>query len=281
MTSDVRDPLELSLPLRTLGRALVLGVATLMPLATTTTAHGTPRYGPDLPFTDVLIGQYPGFVSLRDSARIVRSKHGYVYQAGQQDSRLVVTPGNGSVRFEDRGTRKLRSLPASCRRAGSAVGIAATCAVPQDLSERKPVLLEIWPRLGDDRVTTRALPPAFQVAVLGDDGRDVIRLGPGDDFVNGAMKRDRIRGGRGSDWIRSGIGNDLLRGGPGDDRLVGQEDVDTVRGGDGDDAVEGGTGSDVLYSGSGDNRVLCGDGRDAATTQAGDRTISCERLNRY
>jgi serralysin len=229
---------------RALGAATA-GLAVLAPVTLLATpAEAGPTYGPSRPFVDVLHGQFK-FTPLPNAAMIVKAKHGYIYKAGQQNSNLKVTTSSGKVRFHDRGTKKLRGIPKACNRVKVAKGIAASCKVGR-ASERKPMLLQIWPRLGHDVVDTSALPARFQVTVLGDRGNDVIRLGAGDDFVNGAAGRDRVWGGGGNDWIRTGLGHDYLHGGPGRDRLVGVEGNDRIVGGPGRDLLAGGPGRNSL-----------------------------------
>jgi Ca2+-binding RTX toxin-like protein len=230
---------------RALGAATA-GLAVLAPATLlATSAEAGPTYGPSRPFVEVLHGQFK-FTPLPDAAMIVRAKHGYTYKAGQQNSNLKVTSVAGKLRFHDKGTKKLRSLPRSCHRVRADRGIAATCRVGAKVSGRNPMLLQIWPRLGHDAVDTTALPAKFQVTVLGDAGSDVIRLGAGDDFVNGAAGRDRVWGGGGSEWIRTGKGHDYLNGGPGRDRLVGVEGNDRIIGGPGRDVLGGGPGKNSL-----------------------------------
>lgn len=262
---------------RLTARRLVLALtALLLPLGVVLPAEA---YGPKCSYDTILNGQYK-LIPLKNQAMITREKCGYRFRAGQQDSHLVVTVVRGGLRFHDRGTRGWRSIPSACRRAAAARGVAAICPVPRDTSARKPMLLEIWPRLGDDYVNTSDLPARFQVAALVDAGRDVVRLGAGHDFVNGAFDTDRVSGGGGNDWIRTGDGSDVVRGGPGNDRVVAGDGQDVVMGGRGNDSVEGGAGADKLYTGAGSDRALCGGGRDTATVRRGDATHSCERVIR-
>jgi hypothetical protein len=248
----------------------------LLPFVATSSAHA---YGPRCSYDTVLNGQYK-LIPLKNQAMISRERCGYRFRAGQQDSRLTVTSVKGGLRFHDRGTREWRSIPRACRRVPGVKGVAAVCPVPRDTSTRNPMLIEIWPRLGDDHVNTSDLPARFQVAALVDDGHDVVHLGAGNDFVNGAFDPDRVTGGSGNDWIRTGKGGDLIKGGPGHDRVVGVEGADVVGGGTGNDSVEGGPGADHVYTGDGADRALCGDGRDVATVRRGDTTRSCERVIR-
>jgi serralysin len=260
-------------PLR---RVLIVLVATLMPMAMMAPVQA---YGPQWPHDTILNGQYT-LIPLKNKAMITREEYGYRFRAGQQDSRLVVTPVPGGLRFHDKGTREWRSLVATCRAVPVKVGVAAECSVPATTTLSNPMLIEIWPRLGDDHVNTTKLPAEFQVAALVDAGRDVVRLGAGDDFVNGAFDDDKVWGGGGDDWIRTGPGADFIQGGPGNDRVVGGEDADEVRGGGGDDSVEGSAGDDVIFTGYGNDRALCGDGYDQVTIWSGDRTHACELIFR-
>ena len=96
-----------------------------------------------------------------------------------------------------------------------AVGIAAVCRVPAGISATAPLLLEVWPRLGDDYVDGSSLPDTFAMTVLSDAGHDVALFGAGPDFFNGFTGRDQVWGGAGNDWIRTGQEADLVWGGDG------------------------------------------------------------------
>jgi hypothetical protein len=216
---------------------------------------------------------------LKDQARLTRTKHGYRLWSGGQDSHLVVTLIDGGLRFRDTGTKSFQRLSTRCDRERVRVGISAVCRVPADITEQRPLLVEIWPRLGDDYTDASTLPVTFAVAVLSDEGRDVAYLGAGPDFFNGHSTRDKVWGGQGSDWIRAGLGNDLVYGGPGDDDLIGMEGADEVRGGPGDDRVGGNDGDDRLWADSGSDWILCGNGRDRAVKDAADRAFpDCETV---
>lgn len=235
--------------------------------------------GPDAPYTTVLNGQYT-FVPLPDMAMIERSDHGYIYKAGQQDSRLFVKQVAGGLRFHDLGTAKWKSLPYGCKPQTVKTGVAAICSLPGGTSTSNPMLVEIWPRLGDDYVNATTLSAAFDLTVLGDAGRDVIRLGAGDDFVNGAFDNDVVNGGAGDDWIRTGTGNDRIGGGPGNDKLVGTDGADTIYGGFGSDSIYGGNGADRLYARDGGSDSISGaGGTDTAVVERTDRVRECERVS--
>jgi len=219
-------------------------------------------------------------VPLKNAARILKTDHGYRYDAGQQNSHLVVSRVAGGLRFADTGTRELRSIPNSCSKQKVRVGVAAVCKVPRSVSTRQPMKVEIWPRLGDDFVDGSSLPAAFKLSVLADAGRDVVHGGAGNDFVNGARDKDRVSGGGGQDWIRTGLGNDSIRGGSGSDRLVGVDGDDLIRGGSGNDRVGGGAGRDTLHAGRGSDLVACGSGSDDAYVDGSDRSTECESVSR-
>ncbi len=212
--------------------------------------------------------------------RIERTRRGYLVTAGLQDSRLRVTRVDRGLRLVDPGTAELRERLRSCREIDVRVGIGAVCSVASRHTRREPMKLGIVPRLGHDLVDTSDLSARFDVSVLADAGRDVVRLGAGNDFVNGYRGADRVRGGAGRDWIRTGVGDDVIRGGPGRDRLLGVEDRDVVRGGGGRDEVNGGPGRDRLAGGPGADLVKCGPGRDRAQADRRDTRRDCERLLR-
>ena len=256
------------------------------PAATEGTSDGrvaarTINAGPPYDFTTELVGQFP-FIPLKDKGMLTRTKLGYLFRTGQQDSHLVVTRVERGLRFADTGTRSLKKLSPACRRVRVRVGVAAVCRVPGSISVRWPLLVEVWPRLGEDFTDVSSLPATFAVTVLGDAGRDVAHFGAGPDFFNGHTGRDHVWGGAGNDWIRAGHGNDLFHGGRGNDDLVAMPGHDIVRGGRGHDRVGGGDGSDRLWALPGTDIVLCGTGRDRANVEQGDRIVrDCESVDRH
>jgi len=263
---------------KTLRRTLVLLAGTALAVGTVGAPVAAQAVGPSWPYTKILNGQYT-FIPLPDAAMITRTQHGYLFRAGQQDSRLEITRVDGGLRFHDMGTKEFKSLPDACRRQQVQVGVAAVCSVASDISVSNPMLLEVWPRLGDDFVDGSTLSAPFQMAVLADAGRDVVYLGAGDDFVNGAFDRDVVRGGSGDDWIRTGDGADDIRGGPGNDRLIGSGGSDTVRGGPGLDRVDGGDGNDRLYAADASRDVVaCGAGSDSTQVDQTDKLNDCESV---
>jgi len=232
--------------------------------------------GPPYEFTTKLVDGRQVGKPLTGVAVINRTEHGYVYRAGSQDSHLVVTQVKGGLRFADSGTPRFKGLAAQCRKARARQGVAAVCAVPSGISTRQPLLVEVWPRIGDDFLDTSRLPAEFAVTMLGDLGDDEARFGAGNDFFNGHTGRDRVSGGGGDDWIRTGDDADVIRGGPGNDYLVGMLGNDRIWGEDGDDWLMGMDGNDRLVPGAGTDRASCGLGADSAVVDAEDTPLLCE-----
>jgi serralysin len=275
------------MPRRTLRASVgVLAAAALTALtaSTATSADIVPTggaYGPPYEYTTALINNNPlNAEPLPKTAWITKTVHGYLYRAGGQDSHLTLTKVTGGLRFRDTRTAKLKPLPGSCKRRTVKVGIAVVCRIPAGVSVSEPLLVEVWPRVGDDFVDGSTLPASIDMSVLADTGNDVAYLGAGDDFFNGHTGRDRVRGGAGNDWIRVGDDADTVRAGSGDDRIVGMDGGDTIYGGDGADRTEGMDGNDFLYGGSGADFLLCSTGADTAYADQTDSLRVCETVNR-
>lgn len=266
----------------------VLVAAAVSAPAVTTPAAGTrgrtmqppgSHAGPPYRFTTELMGQFP-LIPLKDQAMLTRTEHGYLFRTGQQDSHLVVTLVDGRLRFVDTGTKRFKKLSPHCHRKRVRVGVAAKCGVPADVTVRRPLLIEVWPRLGNDYTDTSSLPATFAVTVLSDEGHDVAHLGAGPDFFNGHLGRDVVFGGAGNDWIRPGHGNDLVHAGPGNDDIVAMPGKDTLHGGPGRDQLWGGDGSDRIWGDGGADYALCGPGRDRTNADGNDRVAqSCESVD--
>ncbi len=254
-------------------------------LPTVAEGRGTPprgpgTAGPPYDYTTELMGGGRKLISLPDQAMITRTEHGYLFRAGQQDTHLVVTVTEDGLRFEDTGTGRFKKLARACRREVVEVGVAAVCRVPRGISTAAPLLLEIWPRLGDDYVDASSLPATFAMTMLADAGHDTALFGAGPDFFNGFTGRDQVWGGGGNDWIRTGADADLVWGGAGDDQLVGSDGDDTLSGEGGDDLVGGGAGDDRLDGGTGADTVRCEGGADTAWIDGLDRHRGCETVHR-
>ncbi len=244
-----------------------------------TPPRGAGTAGPPYPYSTELMGG-GAFLSLPDQAALTRTDHGYLYRAGQQDSHLVVTLTSDGIRFADTGTGSFRKLARACREEKAEPGIAAVCPVPAAMSTTEPLLVEVWPRLGDDFLDGSSLPATVAMTMLGDAGHDEALFGAGPDFFNGFTGRDRVSGGGGADWIRTGSGADRVWGGDGDDQLVGTDGRDTFYGEAGDDLVGGGAGNDRLDGGAGVDLVRCEGGTDAVVTDGRDRLRECEVVDR-
>lgn len=156
---------------------------------------------------------------IKDQALIRTSAYGYIFIAGQQNTRLTVTydKAKNTLRYHDRGTKRLTSIPKSCQRVKVKQGIAAVCKVPAKFNSRS-MFVQVWPRLGNDHIDGHTLPSRFRLWVLADAGNDVVYGGAGTDFVNGAKGNDTLHGGHGNDFLRSGPGHDHVVGGPGADK---------------------------------------------------------------
>jgi serralysin len=249
-----------------------------------TAAHKTPapagsNAGPPYDYVTVLNGQFVT-IPLKDQGLLIRTAHGYRFRTGQQNSHLTVTRVAGGLRFVDTGTERFQILSGTCQRQKAKLGVAAVCQIPAKRTVKQPVMIEVWPRLGNDFTDTSSLPATFVTTVLGDGGNDTAHLGPGADFFNGAMGRDFAWGDGGNDWMRAGTGNDTIVGGAGNDYMIGQEGIDRIHGGVGNDRVDGGDNDDQLWGNAGADFVLCGSGRDTATVDSADRIYSddCESV---
>ncbi|KAA1421523.1 calcium-binding protein [Nocardioides humilatus] len=212
-------------------------------------------------------------------ATLKRTDDGYYFGAWGQNSKVTVTLVEDGLKFRDARTARWELLARVCTNVPVRRGVAAICPVPPGVSVANPLTIDFEMRLGDDTVTTSALPAEFQASVLADAGRDVIRTGPGDDFINGAFDHDEIWAGDGNDWVRSGEGSDLVFGEGGEDRLVGGEVGDVLHGGDGNDSVEGGPGDDTMYGDAGADTLKCGPGSDSADVDPADEhRFDCEHV---
>jgi hypothetical protein len=248
-------------------------------------AQGTPpdgkgTAGPPSPYeyATELMGEELGkkLVPLVNKAMITRSKYGYLFRAGQQHTRLTITQTDAGLWFVDRRTRSWKRLARGCHAVKVRRGVGAVCRVPATISEQAPLLIEVWPRLGNDHVDGHTLPATFSMTVLGDDGNERVRFGSGPDFFNGFTGTDRVWGGAGDDWIRSGQDDDIVHGGDGDDQLVDSHADDVLYGGNGDDRIGGGPGRDRIDGGAGADRLYCGPGADDAVSDADDlRLLDC------
>jgi hypothetical protein len=198
-------------------------------------------------------------------AEISRIDGGFRYLASQYDNKLSITRSGGRVVFHDRTMRRFReALPNGCRRVTVERGIAASCRIPATATGADPLLLEIEPQAGDDRVNGSTLGAELRLSVEPGAGDDTVLGGAAGDLLNGALGIDHVEGGPGADVIKVGPGNDVASGGVGADRVVGGDGADQLAGNAGDDLLEGGDGDDTLAGGPGEDSFLCGPGNDTA-----------------
>jgi len=246
-----------------------------------TPPNGPGTAGPPYDYTTELVVPGPA-EPLVDKAYLDRTELGYRFRAGQQDTHLTVTiTSHGRLLFADTGTKSFKGLAGVCARRRPPSGVAATCPIPAGITAGRPLLIEVWPRLGDDYVDTSSLPETYAVTVLGDEGKEVVKFGAGWDFFNGYKGRDVVDGGDGNDWIRAGLDDDLVHGDGGDDQIVDADagGNDVFFGGPGDDRLGGNSGIDRLVGGVGEDFILCGDGLDVAVSDGYDRFVGdCELI---
>ncbi len=212
--------------------ALALSVAALVAPAPSAYADQPRGYGPVDPFDDSLKADDGPMAPMRNKAKIIRTRYGYRFTAAQQNTHLRISVVEGRLQLRDTHTPRWKSLPGSCTHRRVSPGVEASCRIPAD---DEHVLLEVHPRLGNDLVDGRGLPATFEMAVLGDQGRDTVFGGRGRDYVTGAQDSDRIRGGAGRDWIRGGDSRDRIWGDADSDWIVGMSGRDRIRGGGGRD----------------------------------------------
>ena len=215
----------------------------------------------------MLNGSGPTPVPLKNMAMIIDTEWGPRYVAGQQKSKLTVTvSGTDTITFRDRGTRAWKQgsayMPDHCTKQKVSKGIQATCTILPQF--QNGMFVQVWPRLGNDRIDGSSLPSWVRFWVLTDKGDDVVWGGAGDDFVNGGQGSDTVYGGEGDDWIRTGLEKDVIYGDGGDDLLIGVDGPDEIHGGAGNDKVGGGPGDDKLWGDEGNDSLICQSGADTA-----------------
>jgi len=255
-----------------LAAILAAGVVGVPALPATAEGGGTPPI--------VLNGSGPTPIPLKNMAMIVDTKWGPRYVAGQQNSKLKVTvSGTDSITFRDRKTQSWKEgkqyMPKHCTKQHVKRGVKATCTILPEFQDG--MFVQIWPRLGNDRIDGSTLPSWIRFWVLTDKGDDVVYGGAGDDFVNGGQGSDTAHGGAGNDWIRTGLERDVIYGDDGDDLLVGVDGNDEIHGGLGTDRVGGGPGDDTLFGDQGPDKVICAGGYDTTDGDSADDTDNqCE-----
>ncbi len=240
-------------------------------------AGKTPGIGPSSPYVQEILTD--DVVPMKNQAMINPVPNGYLVRGGQQNNDFSMTVVNGRLRIADPATLEWKGMPKECTNIPVNQGVAASCEIPSFFTESNPMLIEVWPRLGHDKIDTRTLSAAFDISYLGDKGDDVAYFGAGDDFFNGAQDADTVYGGDGRDWLRTGLADDFLDGQGGGDELVGVDGNDTLHGGSGDDLLAGGAGADELVAGAGQDRAGCGVGIDIAWVLRTDNAYQCETVN--
>jgi serralysin len=158
-----------------------------------------------------------GVSDIGNQALVRKSKWGYVYIAGQQNTHMKITVSGGAIHYVDQGTQKIKSLVKGCKSVHAKKGIAISCHLPKKWATN--MFVQVWPRLGNDYVDGHTLSAGFRLWDLADAGNDTMIGGAGDDFFNGAKGNDTAYGNGGDDWLRGGDGTDKLDGGPGNNQI--------------------------------------------------------------
>lgn len=131
---------------------------------------------------------------------------------------------------------------------------------------------------------------AFNDRLRGDDAKNDLFGGDGDDILHGYGGNDLLIGGNGEDrlfgfegWdvMRGDAGDDVMDGGNGSDLLKGNDGADDLWGADGDDRIYGGNGEDLVYGNEGDDRIWGQGGADELRGGAGADVIHGNNGNDY
>ena len=130
--------------------------------------------------------------------------------------------------------------------------------------------------------------------VVGNDERNVIRTGRGDDILKGSAAADIMDGGEGFDKVDYGESDNAISvslvpgdgvgvGGHADgdilidiEHVIGSPFDDTIRGSSANNDIEGGSGIDTIFGGQGDDTIKGGYGSDNLHGEDGDDTIHPE-----
>lgn len=99
-------------------------------------------------------------------------------------------------------------------------------------------------------------------SLSGGDGDDILAGGGRDDRLYGRGGRDTLKGGSGKDKLYGEDGNDILYGNSGDDTVDGGRSNDYIFGDSGKDKIHGGAGIDTLVGGLGKDKIFGGQGSD-------------------
>jgi len=153
---------------------------------------------------------------------------------------LLGTGGGAGDGFTDSvglsGTAKNDSISLSQSAAGITInGLAAQVTITD--AEAQDVL-QINGGAGNDSINFGALKAGtFTLTLNGDEGKDTLTGGLGNDTLFGDSESDTLKGGAGNDSLFGGSDNDSLDGGAGDDILAGGGGNDSITGGAGNDTI--------------------------------------------
>jgi Ca2+-binding RTX toxin-like protein len=133
----------------------------------------------------------------------------------------------------------------------------------------------------DDRLVNAT---ALAAEAYGEDGRDTVRGGGGNERLEGGPGPDDVAGGGGNDRLYgatlqdpgAGADSDQLAGDGGDDRLFGSGGADHLAGGLGADHLEGADGADDLEGGDGADSIIGGNGDDVERGGPDNDTLGTE-----
>lgn len=211
--------------------------------------------------------------------------NGLRYESDGAMTVRVWNEGRDLILVDTAATQFDRELPRTCAIEVVDAGVGARCVAPGQQE------LRITTGDGNSWITAWELPRRVSLHVKlgtgdniveggsGDDridggaGRDTLYGGPGDDRIDGNDGNDYLRGNGGNDDVRGGEGLNFLFGDGGDDLLVGGSSFEYFTGGRGDDVVRGGGGNDDIGLGAGDDVAHGGDGDDEIRGGAGQDTV--------
>jgi Ca2+-binding RTX toxin-like protein len=132
--------------------------------------------------------------------------------------------------------------------------------------------------------------PVAAQQIFGNEGKDTIDAGGGNDYIEGNQGDDSIIAGQGNDLVYGGKendiiwgdendpfatigGNDTLYGNEGNDTINGELGNDLIWGGQGNDVINGGAGSDTIYGNEDNDNINGGAGSDFLQGGKGNDTI--------
>ena len=199
----------------------------------------------------------PSVASAATATADIEKRHGtrfgpVTFKAARGEANdVVVTQGNGRLRFLDRANRV--RAKGDCKQVDRHT---ATCPVTEYVAKIKL----------DDRADVATV--SGLVEVRGGSGADRLRGSPGFDDLNGQTGNDTLIGRDGGDELTGGRGRDRLFGAAGDDDLIdGEHDAepDLFVGGSSRDTAGRDRGDFVIYAGRTDDlraNVLTGEGPD-------------------